>query len=154
MDNRDNVRIDLLKFRRKAYNSYPEGSMQRKEFLKTILQNELRLTKDDVPHDIINLVIEGQQIVLADTLKKIFGWLALASLNLVLFTYFWPSIRYFSSIFIGVGAACLSLAIDKLVEYYRYYKSVDVIKKYSNDINKHMTKISNDIKRLEGPHGF
>ena len=69
MDDRDNVRVDLLKFRRKAYLSYPQGSKERKTFLKTILQNELKITKQEMSPDIINLIIEGNKTVLWDCLK-------------------------------------------------------------------------------------
>jgi hypothetical protein len=152
MSDPEQIRVDLLKFRRKAYLSYPEGSWQRKTFLKTILQNELRLTKQEMPHDLINFLVEGDKVVLWDMVKQFLSWAAFSALCVIAFAFlhsYWSSF-----IFLFVGAGSLGVGLFYIYEYWRYRNSVSKVKKYFNDMQQYMNKISNDIKRLEGPHGF
>jgi hypothetical protein len=151
MDDKDLIRVDLLKFRRKAYLAYPVGSPERKNFLKTILQNELQLTTKEMPHELINLVMEGDSVIFKNAMKQfaIWGWFAFISV--VAFFGLHHVLHSFSFFFLGVGAACLSMGINYLYGYWLYCKSVKVVKQYSDDMKQYIAKISNDIKRLDGP---
>src|SRR5277367_2070284 len=102
-EDRDNVRIDLLKFRRKAYLSYPIGSPERKTFLRTILQNELRLTKNEMPQYLIDSVIEGEEHVQSDALKSIIFFFFVFFLNTAIFSKTFPNNHYFSLVFLFLG---------------------------------------------------
>ena len=154
MDEKENIRVDLLKFRRKAYLSYPEGSNERKTFLKVILENELRHTENDVPPEFMDLILAGSAEVLKSTLKEVFILFGICVLCSFLFVEMWPKIHYLDIIFLVGGAGCLISSGLKIKDYFRYRKNMGIIEKHANDVKKQMNRISNDIKRLEGPHGF
>jgi hypothetical protein len=149
MEDKDNIRVDLLKLRRKAYLEYPEGSKERKMFLKTILENELKLTEMEMPKEILNLVMEGDKMVFWDSLRKSIAWFGLGVLSY--FAAF--SLRHSALAipFYICGPFFLGMGGQYLYEYWLYRESVKSVKKYSQDMNQHINKISNDIKRLEGP---
>jgi hypothetical protein len=150
-NDKDNIRVDLLKFRRKAYLAYPYGSPERKKFLKVILENELRLTKQEIPQPIIDFVTEGNKTIIWNSLKK-FLWCLAASLFCVLVFSFLHS--KWSLLILLPGGACLGVGLSYLGQYFGYRKSLQTVKQYSDDMNKYVSKISNEIKRLDGPHGF
>jgi hypothetical protein len=150
-EDRDNVRVDLLKFRRKAYLSYPPGSPERKHFLKTVLQNELILAKNDMSQDVINLIIDGDKIVVKDTIKQCIIRFVAAILCAIVFVVTRPIIHNFAFVYLVMSTICSILGFDSLYDYWKYYKSINVVKKYSNGIKQQMNRITNDIKRLEGP---
>jgi len=154
MDDQDSVRVDLLKFRRKAFLSYPEGSPERKTFLKVILQNELRITENEMPQDFMNLVLEGSTEVLKDTLKNVLILLGILFICSYTFIELWPKIHFLAVIFLIGGVGCIIESGLRIKNYFSYRKSMEVVKQYSNDIKKQMNRISNDIKRLDGPHGL
>lgn len=149
-DEHDRIRVDLLKFRRKAFLSYPEGSLERKTFLKTILQNELRITANEMPQDVLNLAVEGDKFFLRGALTKCAPWIGFAICMDIAFGF---ALRYsmFSFVFLIIGAIALVAGLEYIVEYFNYRKSVKTIEKYSNDIRKNMDRISGDIRRLDGP---
>lgn len=153
MDDKENVRVDLLKFRRKAFMSYPEGSNERRNFLKTILQNELRLTEKEVPLELINYIIEGDNVAIHDTIKDV-ALCSIAAITCGVAAFMFRSLFHgiATSIFIGGSFGCLWAAYQYGYDYFLFRKSVDTVKQYSNDMKKYMNKISNDIKRLEGPN--
>lgn len=155
-EDKDNVRVDLLKFRRKAFLSYAEGSEERKKFLKTILENELRLTKQEVPHELINFLIEEDGLAWQNATKNIILCiisLAFSIAAAILFHTIYHGIVM--SIFVGAAIGSAWAAYQYGYDYWKYRKSINIVKQYSNDMNKYMNKITNDIKRLEGPHrGF
>jgi hypothetical protein len=148
---KDQVRVDLLKFRRKAYLSYPEGSPERKKFLKTILENELRLTEKEVPQTLIDFLIEGDKTFLWSTIRKFLGWFVASMFCLTVFVLIHTKL---SLLILIPGGACLAVGIIYLEKYWAYRKNIETVKKYSNDMKKYMNRISNDIKRLEGPYGY
>jgi len=155
MEDRDNIRVDLLKFRRKAYLSYSENSPERKKFLKTILENELRFKEKDIPKDLVNFLIEGDRVVLQDTIKEIVLCVIGIALSWTVAVLGRPLFHgIISSIFAGAGIGCLLAAIRHGYDYFKYRKSLNVIKQYSNDMRQQMNRISNEIKRLDGPYGF
>jgi hypothetical protein len=151
----DNVRVDLLKFRRKAYLTYPENSPERKKFLKTILENELRLTEQEVPQNLVNFLLEEDNFVLHNAIKNI---------SLCVFSFIFSTAAawmfhslfhgFVSSLFVGASIGSVWAGYQYGRDYWQYKKSINVVKQYSNDMKKYMNKITNDIKRLEGPHGF
>jgi len=150
-DDKDNIRVDLLKFRRKAYLTYPVGSEERKIFLKAVLKHELMLTERDVPQDLINLIIEGGQVVFWDSMKHFLLWLGASTVCGGIFAWLYTLRIFMGFGFLFFGVGCLTIAVQYLYEYWRYCKSLKTVKKYSNDMQQYINKISNDIKRLEGP---
>jgi hypothetical protein len=149
MEDKDNIRVDLLKFRRKAYLEYPEGSPERKNFLKIILQNELRLTEMEMPKEIVTLVIEGDKMVFWQSMRSFSLWAIPAFLlyfiGFLLQKYHWNFIFYL------LGSVLLAKGTQYFYEYWLYRKSMKTVQQYSQDMNQYINKISNDIKRLEGP---
>lgn len=154
-NNRDDIRIDLLKFRRKAYLSYPENSYQRRNFLKMVLSNELRLAKEDIPQDFINFVIDGKKMVFWSAMKKAGPWLAYSLFCGIAFALL-LSVKHniFSFLLLPIGAICLAMGTQQLQTYWLYRKSIKAVEEYSNDMKKYMSRISNDIKKLDGPRGL
>jgi hypothetical protein len=62
--NPDQVRVDILRIKRKLYISYPEGSKERKEFLLASKLSELKYLQTLVAPDLIDTVFDeyhGQQ---------------------------------------------------------------------------------------------
>jgi hypothetical protein len=151
-DDRDLIRVDLLKFRRKAYLSYPPDSVERKNFLRRVLQNELLFTKMDVPHDLINFIIEGDKTVFNNSIKNFFIRLGWSILSFSAFALIYRILHTnLAFIMFGVGVGYFIVGLQYLNDYWIYRKSVKTIKKYSNDMQQYINRISNDIKRLEGP---
>jgi len=152
MDEQDNVRVDLLKFRRKAFLSYPEGSKERRTFLKTVLSNELRLAQEDVPDEFVNFIVDGKKIVFWSIFKDAVGWLGTALLCGILFPILFIKYRQpLSFILIPIGAVCLAMGLKYFYSYWEYIRSVKIVESYSNGLKKYIDKVSNDIKRLDGP---
>jgi hypothetical protein len=56
--NPDQVRVDLLRIKRKLYISYPEGSKERQEFLLATKLSELNYLQKMIAPDIIDMVFE------------------------------------------------------------------------------------------------
>lgn len=154
MDDKDLIRVDLLKFRRKAFLSYPEGSPERKTFLRVILQNELQVTEHEMPQDFMNLVLEGSGVVLKKLLKDVSFLLGIGLITGATFIETWPKVHSLALIFLITSVGCFVETTMKIIEYFKYRKSMEVVKEYSNDIKKQVNRISNDIKRLDGPRGF
>lgn len=150
-DDKDNVRVDLLKFRRKAYLSYPEGSIERKNFLKTVLETELRLTEQDIPRELINFIVDGNREAFKKTMKQFFIWFGWAVVNSGIYAWMFSDHKLFSFVFLFTGVGCMTVAFQHLYEYWAYRKSVKTVKQYSQEMQQYMNRISNDIKRLEGP---
>ena len=150
-EDKDNVRVDLLKFRRKAYLSYPENSPERKNFLKTILKNELMLTESEVPASLINFAIEGKGVVFWNAVQKSIPWFGIAVLCNILFFILTHYHKTFAFFFLMFGAGCIGMTINYIYDYVLYYQNTKAAQKYLNDMNKYMNKISNEIKKLEGP---
>jgi len=155
MDDKDRVRVDLLKFRRKAYLSYPEGSEERKVFLKIILQNELYNTEKEVPQELCQFIIEGEKIVLKNAIKEFLVGLLIA------FSFYAASIMarhawhgFFTWACVGCALISLFNSGRTLYGYWKYHKSAKVVKQYSNETKQQVSKILEKIKRLEGPRGF
>jgi hypothetical protein len=150
----ESIRVDLLKFRQKAYLSYPEGSEERKKFLKTILQNELRLVKQDVPSDLINFLMEGKREVLGKFLKSalIWGGSFLISFSAFVWLIFLHSIYF--TLFIFPMSYSVIMIVQHLSKYFTYRKSMKYIEKYSSDMKQYIGKIYSDIRKLDGPRGL
>lgn len=149
----ESVRVDLLKFRQKAFLSYPEGSLERKKFLKTILQNELMLSKQDMPESMVNFLMEGKRVVFWSTIEKASLWFGAACLSAMAFV-FTTNYAPFSFLFLFLSGFFLFRTTEHIREYFKYKKHVKVVEQYSNDMKLYMNKLSNDIRRLEGPRGF
>ena len=149
-DENDRIRVDLLKFRRKAFLSYPEGSPERKTFLKTILQNELRLTTQEMPQDVLNLVVEGDKFFFKQAVKKALPWFGFSICMTAAFAFIFHR-SVLSYIFLIMGGISMAGGLEHIIEYFNYRESVKIIEEYSNDVRKHMDRISSDIRRLEGP---
>jgi len=56
--NPDQVRVDLLRIKRKLYISYPEGSKERQEFLLASKLSELKYLQKMISPDIIDMVFD------------------------------------------------------------------------------------------------
>lgn len=54
----DLVRVDLLRLKRKLYNSYPEGSVERKTFLLASKISEIGYLSHVVPPDVVKFVFD------------------------------------------------------------------------------------------------
>ena len=113
-NDKDLIRVDLLKFRRKAYLSYAENSLERKNFLKIILQNELQLTKSEIPHDLINLVLEGDKVMWWNALKYFGLWICASILFLTMAVLIYPILHSFAFVFVGMGIGAFTIGIQYL----------------------------------------
>jgi hypothetical protein len=86
--NPDQVRVDLLRIKRKLYISYPEGSKERRDFLLATKLNELHYLQKMVAPDLIDMVFEEytrQQK--AEAINIATGLLSGACLTVMLFGY-------------------------------------------------------------------
>jgi len=153
MIDKDLIRVDLLKFRQKVYLSYPKGSPQRKQFLKTILQTELQLSKKEIPSDLLDFVAGGKKTVLWNSLKYLAVWFSCFLISCISFFLFYQY-SPLASLFLFTGGFFLFLCSEPIKEYWKYHKRVKEIQKYSNDMKLYMAKLTNEIKRLDGPSGF
>jgi hypothetical protein len=143
----ENIRVDLLKFRRKAFLSYPYNSPERKNFLKVILQNELMLAGNEVPQDMIHLAISGKNTVFKESIKRFLGWFGASALCCLAFAL---TVHHslLALAFLSWGGIFMYLGLQRLAAYISYHKNLKIVEKYSNEMKNYMNKLYNDIKRL------
>lgn len=68
----DQVRVDLLRVKRKLYISYPEGSKERTDFMLAAKMSELSYLQHLVTPDMVDIVFEEYLKVLKGELLSIF----------------------------------------------------------------------------------
>ena len=67
----EQVRVDLLRIKRKLYISYPEGSPERKEFMLAAKMSELSYLQNLVTPDMVDIVFEEYIKVLKSEVTQI-----------------------------------------------------------------------------------
>jgi hypothetical protein len=83
--NPDQVRVDLLRIKRKLYISYPEGSKERQEFLLASKLSELGYLQKMISPDIVDLVFdEYKKQQRAETINIATSFLSGACLTVML----------------------------------------------------------------------
>ncbi len=86
--NPDQVRVDLLRIKRKLYISYPEGSKERRDFLLATKLSELNYLQKLVAPDLIDMVFdEYKRQQRAEAINIVTSFLSGACLTVMLFGY-------------------------------------------------------------------
>ena len=146
MENPENIRVDLLKFRQKAFLSYPEGSKERKMFIKAALEKELRTVSKETPHELINLVMLKSEAVSRKYLKDFLLW---GSLSIACYISYPLIHTLWSLIFLFPASICLSLMLRVVKDYLLYRKDLKEIKTYSKYVQVYMSKLLTGIQKLD-----
>lgn len=86
--NPDQVRVDLLRIKRKLYISYPEGSKERREFLLATKLSELKYLQKLITPDIIDMVFdEYKKQQKSEAFNISLSFLSGACLSVMMFGY-------------------------------------------------------------------
>ena len=148
--NPDQVRVDLLRIKRKLYISYPEGSKERQDFLLASKVSELSYLQKLIAPDIVDLVFEeyskqqrAEAINFATSLASgiclsvmLLGFHQLHPQNMWLSTYPIPGL-------IGVG-----YAITHVFHAIKHWKSLQPFKEEYERIENKIERIIKEIKDI------
>ncbi|MGH7974876.1 MAG: hypothetical protein ACREBR_05075 [bacterium] len=146
----DNVRVDLLRIKRKLYISYPEGSKERRDFLLASKISELTYLQKLVPAEQAAMVFEEYDnkvryeisnmalcIGVGTTLSMGIFWLHQSNPTSLLFSaYYTPFI---------MGSIMLLVHLYHMVDN---WKSFQPFKREYKLISDKMMKIIDEVKRL------
>jgi hypothetical protein len=150
MDERDNVRIDILKVRQKIFSQYPPGSEEHKAFLKSVKSAELGHLSSTLPPELVNFVMEAAKLIMKHEVKEI--------LKFAIPTAFCGLVNYFFATTIVEHVLMLVCTLYFAFHCVRHLshlalqlKDLRDLKDNYSKLRNHMQKLSQDLKRLEGP---
>lgn len=148
--NPDQVRVDLLRIKRKLYISYPEGSKERREFLLASKMSELSYLQKLIAPDLVDLVFEEyakQQK--AEAINVVTSFLSGACIAVMLFGYhqlyphsFWLKL-YPLPAFVG-----LFYGFTHVMHSFNYWKSLQPFKKEYERLSAKVAKILKEIQDI------
>lgn len=154
MEDRDQIRVDLLKFRRKAFLSYPENSPERKLFLKTILENELKIVKQELLEESSNTIFNDQNGLVQEHLKYSLLFLAGAVVFLGMGFHYFPAHWVLSILSYLVGNVFVWMFSIHSTSFFHYRKSIQKELTYRKDIKSYAEKITKKLDHLNKSYGF
>lgn len=148
--NPDQVRVDLLRIKRKLYISYPEGSKERREFLLASKLSELNYLQKLIAPDIIDMVFdEYKKQQKAEALNITMCLLGGSCLSVMLFGYHqlhpnnvWLTMYPFPML---LGAFT---GITHVIHAIKHWKSLQPFKKEYEKLSKKVEKILKEIQDL------
>lgn len=146
----DLVRVDLLKLKRKLYNSYPEGSEERKTFLVASKLSEIGYLSKVIPPDIVNFVFEEYNYKIKIEILDIIVNSAMAiSLGLILFSFHGLYFKnfIFSFWYIPSGLFLIN-GLRHLWNLVAYWWGMRDFKKEYGVIKDQIKKLSGEVKRI------
>ncbi len=148
--NPDQIRVDLLRIKRKLYISYPEGSKERREFLLASKLSELNYLQKLIAPDLIDTVFdEYDKQQKAEAINIATSLLSGACLTIMLYGYHqlhpqnvWLTLYPFPAImgtFYGV---------THIIHAVEHWKSMQPFKKEYEKLRKKVEKILKEIQDL------
>lgn len=148
--NPDQVRVDLLRIKRKLYISYPEGSKERQDFLLASKLAELNYLQKMIAPDLVDLVFEEyKKQQKAEAINAAFGILSGLCVSIMLLGYHqlyprnpWLSL-YPMPLLMG-----LIYAVTHTVHALEHWKSFQPFKKEYQKILQKVEKIMKEIHDL------
>jgi len=145
----DNVRVDLLKIKRKLYISYPEGSKERSDFLYASKLSELTYLQKLVDRDLVEEVFQeysGQIKLEVFNIILSFGIGASLSVMLYgfhqLYTSLWLSL-FPLPVLVGIG-----VSIMHIIHIFEQQKQVKPFKDEYKILQAKIQKLVEELKGL------
>jgi len=146
----DLVRCDLLKIKRKLYNSYPENSDARKNFLMASKLGEIGYLSKIVPPDVVNVVFDEYKFKVKQNLIDFIISLSLAISSGLLLNgchQLYPKDLLFSLWYIFPCIFLLNGIRHLWNIGYAWYGMKDFRKEYKL-IKEQIKKLSDEVKRI------
>jgi|SRR6185295_3817402 len=148
--NPDQVRVDIMRIKRKLYISYPEGSKERRDFLLATKLVELNQLQKLIAPDLIDMVFyEYKKQQKAEAINITMSFLSGACLSIMMFGYhqlypqnFWLSMFPVPAI-IGVFYGC-----THVIHAVEHWKSLQPFKNEYERLAKKVEKILKEIQDL------
>lgn len=149
----DQIRVDLLKVRRKMYLSYPENSQERKNFLLLSKLSELGYLSGIAPEKLANSMFEkydiamnrmGVQITLSLFFGIIFSWL------FVITSFMFPNVLFLKFAWIIPAYLGLTFSLDPIYKVCRFYKAMKPFRDAYLKLKKRVNLLHEETQKLRG----
>jgi hypothetical protein len=146
----NNIRVDILRIKRKLYISYPEGSMERKEFLLASKLSELKYLQTLVAPDLIDTVFDEyksqQRAETANICVCVIGGICL-SVMMLGFHQLHPANIWLKSFYVPAIAG-IGYGLTHVYHFIQYHKSMIPFKLEYEKIGKKIEKLLKEIKDI------
>jgi hypothetical protein len=147
----DLVRIDLLRLKRKLYNSYPEGSVERQTFLMASKLSEIGYLSNVVPPDVVNFVFDEYKFKIKQEIIDIlvnFGMGVSLGLLLAGVHGIYPKNSFMWFFWFLPSLLFLANGIRHTYRLIACWWSMRGFRKEYKVINDQIKKLSNEVKRI------
>jgi len=148
--NPDQVRVDLLRIKRKLYISYPEGSKERQEFLLASKLSELSHLQRMIAPDIVDMVFEEyRKIQRAEVINTVTCLLSGACLSLLMLEFYQlhPHTTWLLA-FPLPGFMGLCFAFSHVFHAINHWKSLKPFKEEYEKISKKVERLLKEISEM------
>jgi hypothetical protein len=148
--NPDQVRVDILRIKRKLYISYPEGSKERQEFLLSSKLSELKHLQTLIAPDVMDVVFDEYHRQQRGELMNIgiclFGGLTL-SIMLLGFHQLHPNNLWLKQFYIPMIAG-LGYATTHIFHSMKHFQLMQPVKNEYKKIQSKIDKLLKEISEL------
>ena len=143
----DQIRVDILKVQRKIFLSYPQGSKEREDFLRSSKIHSINYLSKLVPKELASEIFDEFEKGITEEIQniaiKIFAGSLFPLIMFILHLYY-PKVQLLNLWAVG-WLLVIPHIIPNLLNIYKHWKKFEPFKKEYLDLQERIKKLQEDL---------